>query len=313
MRNVQSEGENAACQPLLQSGGKPEDEQPQPQIESVSKSRLDTIARIALFLAGPTLLVTVATVATHPEFPTARNTSLILLQSSSSGFSAFAAVGKPALCLVWPSLAVFVVLASTNVFLRRYAGRNPTSWLTTKNTEGILCMEAWNYIVSVAVQLSLIPVWIILCFFKRPEEWWYGWRVDSVSTVFASILIGYYLQDSVTNFWENSAAILAHHIGTVVLIALCFMTLCWHGMLLTVGFSYELGSVAMGLVDLGLLCKWKGPFSMALSTVVGMAMVLIACCHQLPCDVPAWIAIVMFLLGGVARLQQAHAYQYPKA
>lgn len=218
------------------------------------------------------------------------------------------ALSQPSHILFGPSLGVAVALVTTNTWLRKYTARHADSWLKQQNDEGILCMEAWNYIVSVTVQLLLIPIWLSICLITRPDNWWYGWDVDSMSAAFASILIGYYLQDSITNWYENSNLILVHHIGTVVLIVLCFIAEAWHGLFLTVGFSYELGSMAMGLVDLRLVSRWIGPVGMITTTLFGMSMILVAFWQHIPSDASTWCAALMFLLAGLARVNQASLY-----
>lgn len=205
------------------------------------------------------------------------------------------------------SLALAAVFTAANEWLRRHAAEYPKSCLREQNHKGILCMEAWNYVVSVSVQLSLIPIWA-LAYTTRPENWWYGGHINACGLAFACVLVGYYLQDSFTYWYENSSAILLHHILTVVLITVILAAECWHGLFVTAGLIYEMGSLGMGFVDLGLLERSMGPASMAATTIGGLTVVLSAFEQQSPCDAFAWSAVAMFIFGGLARLHMARSY-----
>lgn len=205
------------------------------------------------------------------------------------------------------SLSFAIILATANELLRRHAAHNPKSCLRQQNHRGILCMEAWSYLVSGGVQCALIPLWAC-AYFTRPPNWWFGGHVNFAGIMFGAILVGYYLQDSIVYWYENSLAILAHHVGTVILISICFLSDCWHGIFVTAGLVYEMGSLGMGLVDLGLMDRWFGPWSMIGTTVGGLGIVGSAFVRQSPCDGYARAAVAFFVFGGLARLNQSRSY-----
>mmetsp|Transcript_83997 Transcript_83997/g.211758 ORF Transcript_83997/g.211758 Transcript_83997/m.211758 type:complete len:107 (-) Transcript_83997:79-399(-) len=94
----------------------------------------------------------------------------------------------------------------------------------------------------------------------------------------------------------------------MLLVLFAYCSVGWRGLDITAGFTYETGSLLMGLVDLGLAPRISGPLVMMATTLLGMGFVVHGIVVSPPPDTAASAAAVSFLMGGVARLQQSFAY-----
>mmetsp|Transcript_167855 Transcript_167855/g.539129 ORF Transcript_167855/g.539129 Transcript_167855/m.539129 type:complete len:83 (+) Transcript_167855:410-658(+) len=74
------------------------------------------------------------------------------------------------------------------------------------------------------------------------------------------------------------------------------------------GFTYEVGSLLCGLVDLNMAPRSSGPIAMLVTTILGMSFVIHGMVVSPPPDAAGWAAGVVAGFGGLARIQQSCAY-----
>lgn len=169
-------------------------------------------------------------------------------------------------------------------------------------------MEAWNYIVSVGGQAFVMPALWSAVFLHAGSDWWFKGEVGWGSIWFSGYVIGYYAQDCIFYWKDNSSLIIAHHIASITLVLCAYMSHGWRGLNITMGLTYETGSLLMGLVDLNFAPRNAGPIVMAVTTVLGMGFVVQGLWGFSPPDAAGWATAILALGGGLARLQQSHAY-----
>jgi len=200
-------------------------------------------------------------------------------------------------------------LAGANLGLHLAARRRPGSWLAERTTGGAFEAPRKNYVVTVAGQaIVLPPLWTLSWVLREPSEpWWLGAQAAWPTGEFLAYTSGYFLQDAVVHWADNSPLVALHHLGAILASVAASLTSGWLGLLLTVSMVYELGSLALELGDLGLCPRRLACWLLIASTLVPMAWMVAALCASPPPDVYAWFCVLLALIAGALRVKEVLA------
>lgn len=168
-------------------------------------------------------------------------------------------------------------------------------------------MAVHAYMVATLGQAFIQPgLWMLAYFGRDPNSaWWFGAQPQWVVGEFLAYSLGYFTQDAVVYLQENSTVILAHHVGCAFGAWLLSRSMSWRGFVITSVQLMELGSLACGLGDLGLLSRRRASAALLVTSAVPLATLPFAFWLSQTPDLAAGIVILLGTVVGALRCQEA--------
>lgn len=197
-------------------------------------------------------------------------------------------------------------LGAWNIALRRYVIRYPDSFLAKQTTGGAFDGPVRLYVVSSFGQAIAIPaMWLYTVLRRNPTAaWWFGTQPQWSAAELLAYIAGYFAQDAIVNFADQRPLVLAHHAAGTVAAVMAVIAGGWLGLFVTLAMVYEVGSLSLGLSDLGILPRKAANSILIGSSLVPMVWILHGLVVSPPPDAPAIFNALVAFTTGLLRVRE---------